>query len=84
MLWQQSDREQWLPVAAASRSLTGAESRYSQLEREILAVVLAVTRFRQHVLGRPVQVFTDHKPLVDIMHKSFDDIDHGYNGGLYH
>ena len=29
MLWQQSDFEQWLPVAAASRSLTGAESWYS-------------------------------------------------------
>ena len=74
MLWQQNGREQWLPVAAASRSLTGAESRYSQLEREMLAVVFAITRFRQYVLGRPVQVFTDHKPLVAIIHKPFDNI----------
>ena len=74
MLSQQNDREQWLPVAAASRSLTGAESRYSQLERRMLAVVFAITTFRQCVLERPVQVFIDHKPLVDILPKPFDDI----------
>ena len=26
----------------------------------------------------------DHKPLVDIIHKSFGDIPHVYSGGLYH
>ena len=46
MLWQQSDREQCLPVAAASRSLNRTESRYSQLEREMLSVVSDITRFR--------------------------------------
>lgn len=74
MLWQQNDQGQWLPVAGASRSLTGAETRYSQLEREMLGVVFSITRFHQYVLGRHVQVFTDHKPLVDIMHKLFDDV----------
>ena len=74
MLWQQNGRGQWLPVDGASRSLTGAETRYSQLEREMLGVVFSIVRFRQYVLGRHVQVFTDHKPLVDIVHKIFDDV----------
>ena len=32
--------------------------RYSQLEREMLGVVFAITRFRQYVLGRPFEVIT--------------------------
>lgn len=74
MLWQQDGRGQWTPVAGASRSLTETESRYSQLEREMLGVVFAITRFRQYVLGRPIQAFTDHKPLISIIRKPFDEV----------
>ena len=49
------------------------ETRYSQLEREILGVAFAITRFRQYILGRDVQVFTDHKQLIHIIHKPFDE-----------
>ena len=74
MLWQQDRRGEWIPVAGASRSLTDTETRYSQMEREMLGVVFAITRFRQYVLGRQVQVFTDHKPLISIIHKPFDEV----------
>ena len=74
ILWQQDSSGQWLPVTCASRSLADAETRYSQLEREMLGVVLALTRFRQYVLGRHVDVFTDHKPLLSIVRKPFDDV----------
>lgn len=74
MLWQKDDKNQWTPVACASRSLTAAETRYSQLEREMLGVVFAITRFRQYVLGRHIQAFTDHKPLISIVSKPFDEV----------
>ena len=74
ILWQQDSSGQWLPVTCASRSLADAETRYSQLEREILGVVFALTRFRQYVLGRHVDIFTDHKPLLSIVRKPFDDV----------
>ena len=74
ILWQQDDRGTWLPVMCASRSLSDVERRYSQLEREMLGVVFGLTRFRQYVLGRGVQVFTDHKPLISIVRKPFDDV----------
>ena len=74
ILWQQGSSGQWLPVTCASRSLADAETRYSQLEREMLGVVFALTRFRQYVLGRHVDVFTDHKPLLSIVRKPFDDV----------
>lgn len=40
----------------------------------MLGIVFAITRFRQYVLGRPVQVWTDHKPLINIVQKPFDDV----------
>ncbi|XP_065197162.1 uncharacterized protein LOC135828666 [Sycon ciliatum] len=73
ILWQH-DKGQWVPVTCASRSLTDVETRYSQMEREMLGVVFALTRFRQYVLGRDVDVFTDHRPLLHIVQKPFDDV----------
>ena len=74
ILWQQNDKGQWLPVTRASRTLTGVETRYSQLEREMLGIVFALTRFRQYVLGRHIEVYTDHKPLLPIVQKPYDDV----------
>ena len=74
VLWQTDKSNQWLPVSCASRSLTDTESRYSQIERELPGVVFALNRFRQYVLGRHVTVYTDHKPLIPLVQKAFDDV----------
>ena len=54
-------------ISCASRALKDPETRYSQLEREMLAVVFSLVKFRQFILGRHVVVLTDHKPLVSIV-----------------
>ncbi|UYV68123.1 hypothetical protein LAZ67_5003116, partial [Cordylochernes scorpioides] len=54
------------PVAFASRTLTPAEKKYSQLEREALGIVFGVTRFRNYLLGNRFTLRTDHKPLVTL------------------
>ena len=74
VLWQKDDQHQWRPVSCASRALTDTESRYSQLEREMLAVVFGLKKFQQYVIGRHVSVFTDHRPLVGIVSKPFDSV----------
>ncbi|XP_056107597.1 uncharacterized protein K02A2.6-like [Rhinichthys klamathensis goyatoka] len=57
------------PVAYASRTLTDTETRYAQIEKELLAVVFACTKFRDYVYGKPTLVETDHQPLVTILKK---------------
>ena len=74
ILWQKDNHGRFQPVSCASRALKDPETRYSQLEREMLAVVFGLVKFRQFVLGRQVIVFTDHKPLVAIVKKEFDQV----------
>ena len=58
------------PIAYASKSLTDIETRYANIERELLAIVFACQRFNTYVLGRPFTVESDHKPLEMIHQKS--------------
>ena len=51
------------PIAFASKSLSDAEQRYANIERELLAVVFGCERFHTYLFGRPFVVESDHKPL---------------------
>ena len=56
------------PVAYASRALTPAETRYAQIEKELLAIVFTCEIFDTYTYGRDVvTVETDHKPLEVIV-----------------
>ena len=54
------------PIAYASRSLSVAERKYSQLDKEALAIVHGVKHFHQYVYGRSFTILSDHKPLMYI------------------
>ena len=47
----QLHKDDWHPVAFASRALSKTERRYSQIEKETLAVIYASEKFNQFVYG---------------------------------
>ena len=60
------------PVIYASRTLTETEQRYSNIERELLAVVFALERLNHYTTGFRVQVETDHQPLhIEVIVSNF-------------
>lgn len=58
------------PVAYASKALSDTETRYANIEREMLAVVFGCEKFRTYLFGRTFEVISDHKPLEMILQKS--------------
>lgn len=58
------------PIYFASRSLTDAEKRYANIERELLAVVFACEKFHMYVYRKQFTVESDHKPLEMIYLKN--------------
>ena len=61
------------PVHFISRSMTETEKRYSQTEKDALAVKKkwAKNRFRMYLLGAPrFKIITSHKPLIPMFNKS--------------
>lgn len=57
------------PLAYTSRALTDPETRYTTIEKEMLAIVFALEKWYQFAYGRHVLVNTDHKPLEAISKK---------------
>lgn len=56
------------PISFASRTLSSSELKYSQLDKEALAIILGITKFNQYLVGRDFIIVTDHKPLTHLFH----------------
>jgi len=55
-------------------AVSSAERNYAQIEKELLAIVFACTKFHQFIYGFNTAVQTDHKPLESIVKKPLHKI----------
>ena len=62
------------PVAFASKALTDAKHRYSNIEREMLAIVFGAERFCTYVYGWSFMIKSDHKLLESISRKNLAEM----------
>ena len=62
------------PIAFASKSLMDVETRYANIERELLAIVFACQHFSTYLLGRSFVAESDHKPLEMIAMKNLVNV----------
>jgi RNase H-like domain found in reverse transcriptase/Integrase zinc binding domain len=60
-----TDWESARPVAFDSMQLNSAQQNYPVHEKELLAIVRALQKFRMDLLGIPFTVITDHRTLVN-------------------
>ena len=56
-------------IPFASKSLTSAECRYSNIEREALGMLHALEKFHNYCFSMEVIIITDHKPHIGIFKK---------------
>ena len=61
------------PVTFISQALTETQERYSNIERELLAVVIVIEHLHHFVFGHQLTVQTDHVPLVNLFEKCLND-----------
>lgn len=53
------------PITYISRTLNKTEENYAANEKEMLAIIWALTKLRNYIYGsRRVNIFTDHQPLT--------------------
>ena len=64
------------PIAFASKSLTGAEHRYSNIEREALGILHGLENFHHYCLAREVHIITNNKTLVATFKKDMATLLH--------
>ena len=62
------------PIAFASKSLTDGETRYANIERELLAIMFACQQFSTYLLRRSFIAESDHKPLEMIAMKNLANV----------
>ncbi|CAN6576899.1 unnamed protein product [Malus baccata var. baccata] len=68
VLGQRKDKQPHV-IYYASRTLNDAQLNYSTTEKELLAIVFALDKFRSYLIGTKVIVYTDHAALKYLLTK---------------
>ena len=58
------------PIAYASKTLMPTEVNYTQIEKEMLAILFGCIRFKHYIYGRRTVVESDCKPIASYHEKA--------------
>lgn len=70
VLMQETMEGEVSTISFAPRALSPNEQKFSVVEKEMLAAVWAMEKFRQFIWGLRFKLRTDHKPLVKVLTSS--------------
>ena len=60
-------------ITFISQALTDTQKRYSNIECELLALVVVVEHLHHYIFGRQFDINTDHTPLVNLFQKCLNN-----------
>jgi hypothetical protein len=69
MLAQNPTAKSDQPISYASSLLNSAKRNYTTTEREALAMVYALNKYRHYLLGNKFVFYVDHTALVHLVNK---------------
>ena len=69
----QEHKGRFFPIAYGSKKLTTAERKYPTIEKECLAIVWGVSKFRLNLAGKPFVLPTDYQPLTFLKNAKFQN-----------
>jgi len=68
VLGQRKDKKMHA-IYYASKTLDGVQVNYATTKKELLAVVYAIDKFKQHLVGSKIIVYTDHSAIKYLLNK---------------
>jgi hypothetical protein len=68
VLSQSKDKKHYA-ISNASKTLTGLQLNYTTTEKELLAMVFSIEKFRSYLAGAKVTIYTDHAALKYLLTK---------------
>ena len=69
ILVQRIDKKPYV-IYYASKTLNDAQLNYTTIEKELLAVIFALDKFRSYLVESLVMIYTDHSALKYLLSKS--------------
>ena len=55
-------------IAYLSQKLSKSQTRWPTIQRELFAIMVALKKLEFYILGNKIDIFTDHKPLLGLLH----------------
>jgi hypothetical protein len=68
ILGQTKDKKHYA-ISYASKTLSGPQLNYATTEKELLAIVFAIDKFRSYLVGTKVIIYIDHAALKYLLTK---------------